>query len=332
MSDARAAETSQLWRACQEWMTRLAWMTLNRRALTAPVRETRATTPCREPAWLSARRSSKLAVMNEAHVLFEVADGVATITLNRPERRNAMTPEMIMRLGQAWNDVRDDPSVAVALLKGAGEDNFCSGADLGRLIPLMTGAREADDEWDARFLADPTALSRALMRGFDVYKPIVVAIAGPALAGGTELLMGTDFRIASERATFGTTEVRRGLIPAGGTLVRLARQIPHTAAMQIILGGEPVSAEFALRCGLVTEVVAHGDTVAVATETAHRVAQAAPIALAKAKEVVVRSSGLPLEDAYRIETQAMGEVMATEDAREGPLAFMEKREPQWKGR
>ena len=270
--------------------------------------------------------------MEEPHVLYEVANSVATITLNRPERRNAMTPEMILRLGQAWNDVREDPNVAVALLKGAGEDSFCSGADLGRLIPLMTGARQPEDDWDAQFLADPAALSKALMRGFDVFKPIVAAITGPALAGGTEILMGTDFRIASERATFGTTEVRRGIIPAGGTLVRLARQIPYTAAMQIILGGEAVSAQFALRWGLVTEVVAHEDTIAVATATAHRVAQAAPMALAKAKEVVVATSGLAFRDAYRIESQAMSEVMATEDAREGPLAFMEKREPRWKGR
>lgn len=270
--------------------------------------------------------------MEEAHLLYEVADGVATITLNRPDKRNAMTPEMIVRLGRAWNEVNEDPAVAVALLVGAGEGNFCSGADLGRLIPLLTGARDADDEWDEQILADPAALSRALMRGFDVFKPIVVGIGGPALAGGTELLMGTDFRIASERATFGTTEVRRGIIPAGGTLARLARQIPHTAAMKIILGGEAVSAEFALRCGLVTEVVPHEETIAVATETAHRVARAAPIALAKAKEVVVRSSGLPLAEAYRIENEAMKRVMATEDAREGPLAFMEKREPRWQGR
>ena len=270
--------------------------------------------------------------MEEPHVLYEVANSVATITLNRPERRNAMTPEMILRLGQAWNDVREDPNVAVALLKGAGEDSFCSGADLGRQIPLMTGARQPEDDWDAQFLADPAALSKALMRGFDVFKPIVAAITGPALAGGTEILMGTDFRIASERATFGTTEVRRGIIPAGGTLVRLARQIPYTAAMQIILGGEAVSAQFALRWGLVTEVVAHEDTIAVATATAHRVAQAAPMALAKAKEVVVATSGLAFRDAYRIESQAMAEVMATEDAREGPLAFMEKREPRWEGR
>lgn len=270
--------------------------------------------------------------MDEPHLLYEVADGVATITMNRPHRRNAVTPEMLIRLGRAWDAVRQDPAVSVALLRGAGEDNFCSGADLGSLIPLMTGARGAEDEWDELYLADPDCLSKALLRGFDVYKPIVAAICGPALAGGTEILMGTDFRIASERATFGTTEVRRGIIPAGGTLARLARQIPYTAAMQIILGGEAVSAEFAYRCGLVSEVVPHERTLAVATETAHRVAEAAPLALALAKEVVVSTSGLPLAQAYAIEGDAMARVMATEDAREGPLAFMEKRAPRWQGR
>ena len=279
-----------------------------------------------------ASATRNCAAMDEPHVLYEVADGVATITLNRPHKRNAMTPEMLVRLGRAWEDVRADPTVAVALLVGAGEDNFCSGADLGRLIPLLTGARRADDEWDEAFLADPDCLSRALMRGFDVYKPVVAGIAGPALAGGTEILMGTDFRVASERATFGTTEVRRGIIPAGGTLARLARQIPYTSAMQIVLGGEPVSADFALRCGLVSRVVAHHDTIRVATETARRVAEAAPLALAKAKEVMVRTSGVPLDEAFAFEAAAMAEIMATEDAREGPLAFMEKREPRWTGR
>lgn len=270
--------------------------------------------------------------MDQPHVLYEVADGVATITLNRPDRHNAMTPEMLIRLGRAWDDVRRDPAVSVALLRGAGNDTFCAGADLGRLIPLMTGARGAEDEWDEAFLADPDTLSKALLRGCDVFKPIVVAVTGPAIAGGTELLMGTDFRIASERAIFGTSEVRRGIIPAGGTLVRLARQIPYTAAMRIILGGEPVDAQFALRHGLVSEVVAHADTIPVAVDTAHRVAEAAPLALALAKEVVVRTSGLALDDAYPIEAAAMAAVMATDDAREGPLAFLERRPPRWHGR
>ena len=142
----------------------------------------------------------------------------------------------------------------------------------------------------------------------------------------------TDFRIASNAATFGLTEVRRGIIPAGGSLARLARQIPYTAAMRIILGGEPVSAEDAYRYGLVTELVEPDQVRARAREVAQQVARDGPIALAKAKEAVVRSSGLPLDEAYRIENECARVVMATEDAREGPRAFMEKREPRFIGR
>ncbi|MCP4225686.1 MAG: hypothetical protein GY773_20315, partial [Actinomycetia bacterium] len=150
--------------------------------------------------------------------------------------------------------------------------------------------------------------------------------------GGTEIPLGTDFRIASEEATFGLTEVRRGLIPAGGSLARLARQIPYTAAMKVILGGEPISAEEALRYGLVTETTPAREVGGRALEVAKAVAQGAPIALAKAKEAVIRSSGVPLDEAFRIENECAREVMATEDAREGPKAFMEKRKPEFKGR
>jgi enoyl-CoA hydratase len=270
--------------------------------------------------------------MTEPHLLYDVTDGVATITLNRPERHNAMSPELMVRLAGAWAAVRDDPAVSVALLTGAGEKSFCAGADLGRLIPLLTGAREADDEWDHQLLADRGLFDDALLRGFDLYKPVVAAIGGNALAGGTEILMGTDFRIASQRAMFGLTEVRLGIIPAAGSLVRLARQIPYTAAMKIVLGGEPVDAAFAERWGLVTEVVEHDEVLSRATEVARSVALGAPIALAKAKEVVVTSSGQSLHEGYQIENRMGREVMATADAREGPTAFMEKRPPQWKGR
>jgi enoyl-CoA hydratase len=269
---------------------------------------------------------------DEPHLLYEKSDGIATLTLNRPERRNAISPEMVVRLADAWTDVRDDPEIRVAYLTGTGDKAFCSGADLGRLIPLFTGAREADDEWDERLLADRGQMSVALLRGFELYKPVVVAIKGHALAGGTEILLGTDFRIASEDATFGLTEVRRGLIPAGGSLARLARQIPYTAAMRIILGGEPISASDAYRYGLVTELVPAGEVGDRAMAVATEVARGGPIALAKAKEAVVRSSGVPLDEAYRIENECAREVMATEDAREGPLAFMEKREPRFRGR
>lgn len=266
------------------------------------------------------------------HLEYEVSDGVATLRLNRPERHNALSPEMVVRLAEAWTEVRDNPEVRVALLEGAGDRSFCAGADLARLIPLFTRAREPDDEWDERLLADRSMMNTALLRGFELYKPVVVAIHGHALAGGTEILLGTDFRIASTEATFGLTEVRRGIIPAGGSLARLARQIPYTAAMRIILGGEPIPADDAYRYGLVTELVEPDRVRERAAEVANQVARAGPIALAKAKEAVIRSSGVPLEEAYRIENECARVVMATEDAREGPRAFMEKREPRFTGR
>lgn len=266
------------------------------------------------------------------HLIHEISDGVATLRLNRPERHNALSPEMVVRLAEAWVDVRDNPDVRVALLEAAGDRSFCAGADLARLIPLFTRAREADDEWDEKLLADRSMMNTALLRGFELYKPVVVAIHGHALAGGTEILLGTDFRIASTDATFGLTEVRRGIIPAGGSLARLARQIPYTAAMRIILGGEAISADDAYRYGLVTELVEPDRVRQRAAEVARGVARGGPIALSKAKEAVVRSSGVPLDEAYRIENECARVVMATEDAREGPMAFMEKREPRFTGR
>lgn len=266
------------------------------------------------------------------HLTVDKADAIATVTLNRPAKRNAFSPEMMVRLAKAWIDIRDDPAVSVALLTAAGQATFCAGADLGLLIPLFTKARPPEDEWDRELLANRTYMDIALLRGFDLYKPVVVAVTGHALAGGTEILMGTDFRIASTEATFGLTEVRLGIIPAGGSLARLARQIPYAAAMRIILGGEPISAQDAYRYGLVTEIVPPDQVVAVATETARRVAKGAPIALRKAKEAVVRSSGLSLEEAYNVENECAREVMRTEDAREGPRSFLERREPNWQGR
>lgn len=269
--------------------------------------------------------------MSEPHLLYEKRDGVATLVLNRPEKRNALSPEMVVRLARAWADIRDDDDVAVALLTGAGEGTFCAGADLATLIPLFTRSREPVDDWDRELLADRHLMDTSLLRGFDLYKPVVAAVNGHALAGGTEILLGTDLRISSSQASFGLTEVRRGIIPAGGSLVRLARQIPYTAAMEVILGGEPVSAEWALRYGLVNRLVPPDQVLPVALETAQQVARGAPIALRKAKEAVVRTSGLALDEAYAVESSCARDVMRTQDAREGTRAFLEKREPVWQG-
>ena len=259
--------------------------------------------------------------------------GIAVITFNRPERRNAFSPELMVRLAEAWVDFRDDDGLRVAILTGAGRDAFSAGGDLGRLLPLLTGARQPDDDWDRRFMADPGRfMGTALLRPFELYKPIVAAINGFALAGGTEILQATDIRIASTNASFGLSEVQRGLVPGGGSMVRLPRQMPWCKAMEILLTGDRIPAAEALAFGFVNEVVAPERVLPRALEFAERLAKNAPLALRAIKEAAIRTSGFPLEDAFRIEHELSGPVIRSQDAREGPRAFMEKREPVFTGK
>ncbi len=270
--------------------------------------------------------------MNEPALLYEKVGGVAHVTFNRPAVRNAMDPEVVVRLADAWEDFAADSDMRVAVITGAGDKAFCSGADLGKLIPLFSRVRKPENEWDERLLADRTLMSRALLKGAEpIYKPVVAAINGFCLAGGTELIQGTDIRIAAEHARFGLTEVSRGIIPAGGSLARLARQIPYAKAMEILLTGQHMTAQEAWRIGLVNEVVPAEDVVARAGEYAAMIAANAPLAVSACKEAVIRSSGVTLEEAYRIESEVSAKVMRSEDAREGPRAFMEKRPPVFKG-
>ena len=265
------------------------------------------------------------------HVLLDIADGIATVTLNRPEKRNAFSPEMIVRLCDIWGQVAADPAVRVVLLTGAGDQAFSAGGDMGTTIPLMMRTRPPVGEWEERFAADRKQLYRAILRGADFFKPVVAAINGHALAGGAEMTLGTDIRVMSATATIGVTEVRRGLIAGGGSLVRLARQIPWAQAMELALVGEPVTAQQALAVGLVNRVVPPGEVMDTARDLARRIGLGAPVALAKTKEAMVRSNGRPLEEAFAIESQCTKENARTADAREGPLAFMEKRAPRFTG-
>ena len=265
-------------------------------------------------------------------LLYEKRDGIAILTLNRPSQRNAFSPEMMIRLADAWTDFRDDDSLRVAILTGAGDTAFCAGGDLARLMPLFTGAREPEDEWDRRLMEDvANVMSTALLRPFELYKPIIAAINGYAVAGGTEILQSTDIRIASEGASFGLSEAQRGLVPGGGSMVRLPRQIPYCKAMEILLTGDRISAEEAVRIGFVNEIVAKEEVMPRALEFAERLAKNAPLALRAIKEAVIRTSGLPLEEAYLIEHEISAAVMRSKDAREGPKAFIEKREPVFRG-
>ena len=262
---------------------------------------------------------------------FDKRDGVAVVTFNRPAKKNAFTPEMVVRLAESWMEFRDDDSLRVAVITGNG-DTFSAGADLGRMIPLLTKARPPDDEWDRKLLANPALFQTAILRRFELWKPVIAAVNGAALAGGCEMLQATDLRLAAPEASFGLPEPKRGIVPGGGSLVRLARQIPYVRAMQILLTGDAMPASTALEVGFVNEIVPREKLLDRAFELAGRIAENGPLAIRKIKEAVIRSQGRPLEEAFAIEDECSREVMRSSDAREGPRAFMEKRKANFTGR
>ena len=259
-------------------------------------------------------------------------DHIVLITIDRPEARNAADMEHFKLLREAWERFDADVEARVAIVTGV-EDSFFSGADLKTYIPQITALQKdmADrgvDEIDGYRLTDGV---KAVLRGTKIYKPIIAAVNGYALAGGCEILQATDLRVASRTASFGLSEAQRGLVPGGGSMVRLARQVPHCKAMEILLLGERMSAEEAHRIGLINEVVEPEEVMPRAEALAERLARNGPLALQKIKEAVLRTSGEPLVRAYEIENECAAVVMASKDAREGPRAFMEKREPVYTG-
>jgi enoyl-CoA hydratase len=270
--------------------------------------------------------------MSEPAVLYDKQDGVATITMNRPEVRNALNGEMLCRLADAWQDVNDDPAVRVAILTGAGEQAFCAGADLGKLIPMMQGLRPTENEFDERIKADFSIIYKGLLRNFEVVKPIIAAVKGFCVAGGTEILQTTDIRVAADDARFAIAEVKRGLFPMGGSTVRLVRQIPWAIAMEILLTGEQFSAAEAHRIGLINKVVPAKRVLEEARRYAEVICENGPLAVQAVKRSVLAASGLPLEKALEKEQEIGIPVSGSEDAVEGPRAFKEKRKPAFKGR
>ncbi|GAC1570928.1 MAG: crotonase/enoyl-CoA hydratase family protein [Candidatus Dormibacteria bacterium] len=269
--------------------------------------------------------------MSATPVLFEVGEGVAEITLNRPEKMNALTPEMLVRLDRAWGQVQGDPSVRVVILSGAGDRAFSAGADLGRLTPLLTRTRAAEDEWDDALLADPLLLNRALLRGLEMTTPVIAAMRGVVVGGGMELMLACDLRVAADSSQFGLLEVRRGLIPAAGGVARLSRQVAQARAAEILLLGDRISAQQALAFGLINRVVAAEEVAATARAMAARMAENGPLAMRKLKQVMLESSGQPLLQGFAAEDEAIKAVLRSADAREGTRAFMEKRTPNFTG-
>lgn len=269
--------------------------------------------------------------MSEAALLYEKEGHVATLTMNRPEVRNALNAEMLCRLADAWQDVNDDPNIRVAILTGAGEQAFCAGADLDRLVRMMQGARPPETDYDRRIIEDVPIIYKGLLRNYEVVKPIVAAVKGFCVAGGSEILQTTDIRIAAEDARFAIAEVKHGLFPMGGSTVRLARQIPFCQAMEILLMGEQFSAADALRIGLINRIVPAAEVMAEAKRCADVIAKNGPLAVQAVKRSVLAGLGRPTADALDLEQQFGIPVSMSQDAKEGTRAFKEKRTPVFTG-
>jgi len=269
--------------------------------------------------------------VSEPAVLVERDGHVLTITLNRPEKRNAFNAEVLCRLCDAWDLLDNDDELRVAVLTGAG-GNFSAGADLDRLVGAMLSGKPTENEFEERIKNDFTLIFKGFLKDHHLRKPLVAAVEGYCYAGGMEILMSCDLRVAGESAQIALSEVQRGLFPMAGTSVRLPRQIPYTLAMEVMLLGDPLTAQRAYEIGLIGHVVPDGQAVVRARELADRLAANGPLAVVGIKQSVLASDSLPEAEAFQRESEIGMGVMASEDAREGPKAFLEKRTPDFKGR
>jgi E-phenylitaconyl-CoA hydratase len=253
---------------------------------------------------------------------FELREHVATITINRPERLNAMDAATYDALSEAWQRVRDDKDIRSSIVTGAGDRAFSAGADLKEVIPAF---QDMSEFW-------LTQKGQLLNRGLEVWKPVVAAVNGFCLAGGMTLLLATDIRVAAESATFGLTEVKRGLLPANGGTQRVLEQLPHPIGMEMLLLGEAMDAQTALRWGLVNRVVAQDQVFTVAWDYARRLAELPPLAVQACKELAVRARDTDRASGQRLEITMLRMLQMTDDAEEGKQAFALRRPPVFRGR
>jgi enoyl-CoA hydratase len=255
--------------------------------------------------------------------LVEQRGPVLIVTMNRPRVRNALSAEMLAVMRDAWDRVDADPDIRVAILTGAG-GSFCAGADLR----AMTASHPGDG-----FRNGGADLSRidALLKGRRLTKPLIAAVEGPAVAGGTEILQATDVRVAGESARFGVSEARWGLFPLGGSAVRLPRQLPYTVAAELLLTGRHLSAAEAREIGLIGHVVPDGQALGKALALAETIAANGPLAVQAILRTIRETEGLPENEAFTVESRIGMAVFTSDDAKEGPKAFIEKRKPHFKG-
>ena len=257
--------------------------------------------------------------MSFDYIIFEKSEKLAVITLNRPQAMNAINSQIWMEIGTAIEEFNNDPELWVAIITGAGDRSFCAGADLKE---VASGGFKITSEMEKWGFAGITQ--------HYVSKPIIAAVNGFALGGGTEIALACDLVVASEKATFGLPEVKRGIIAGAGGLLRLPKQIPLKVAMNAILTGNPLTANEAKQWGLINEVVPHDQVLEAAKELANEIIQNAPVAVRASKDIVYRSLDSTIAfppSAWEINGEYSMGVMNSQDAKEGPRAFAEKKKP-----
>lgn len=258
----------------------------------------------------------------EPHALVDLVGNVLVVTMNRPEVRNALSGPMLAIMREAWDRVDSDPDVRVCVLTGAG-GSFCAGADLKAMTSHHPGEHAGEFDF---------SVIEPLLKGRRLTKPLIAAVEGPAVAGGTEILQATDIRVAGESARFGVSEARWGLFPLGGSAVRLPRQIPYTVAADLLLTGRHIRAAEAKEIGLIGHVVPDGQALAKAMELAALITANGPIAVRNILLTMRETEAMHENDGFAVDARLGMEVFASEDAKEGPRAFAEKRKPEFKGR
>ncbi len=254
-------------------------------------------------------------------LLYEKRGKIAYVTINRPQALNSIDLQTYQELSQAMLDFRDDDNCWVAIITGSGTKAFCAGADIKDILPMLWRIR---NEW--------WRLPPAIVRGLELWKPIIAAVNGIAVGGGLEISLACDLRIAAENATFGVPEVNLGVIPGWGGTQRLPRAIPAAKAAELLFFGHSIDAQEAYRIGLVNKVVPLDELLPTAEEWAQRLCEIPPLAVRAAKEAMIKGAEMNLEDGLRLETKLIDFLFTTEDHKEARQAFMEKRKPEPKGR
>lgn len=255
-----------------------------------------------------------------AVVLYEKKDKIAKITINRPEAFNSISPDVLKELSKIMEDFNQDPDMWVAIITGAGEKAFCAGADIKQTVSGIA-------EGKLSLLIAPT-----ILRGQEVWKPLIAAVNGVALGGGLEIVLACDIRVAAQHAIFGVPEVKLGIFPGWGGTQRLARAIPLAKAMEMLLTGEPIDAQEAYRVGLVNKVVPAAEVMPAAEKYAQNICAVAPLAVRAAKESMMKGRDMTLDLGLRFELLLAESLKSTEDLKEGAKAFIEKRKAHFKGK